>query len=52
MYLRTRESFKSAKKLGPPNRKSTNYKSANHKKDRVRTSQTHKVPHLRKDPQI
>ncbi len=29
-------SFKSAKKLGSANRKSTNYTSANHKKDWVR----------------
>jgi hypothetical protein len=35
-------------KLGSTNRKTTNYKSANHKKDWVRKLQLRKVPHLQK----
>ncbi len=44
VYLRTCGSFKSAKKLGSANRKSTSYESANHKKDWVRKLQMRKSP--------
>ncbi len=40
--------FKSLKKLRSANHKSTNYKSANNKKDWVRNSQIRKMPQLQK----
>jgi hypothetical protein len=43
-YFRTSGSLKSAKNLGSANRKSTNYKSGNHKNI---GSQIRNVPHLR-----
>ncbi len=42
------ELLKSAKKLGPANRKSTNIKPANYTRGWVRKSQIRKVQHLRK----
>ncbi len=48
MYLWACGTFKSTEKLGSADRKSTNYKSANHKTDWVSKSQIRTVPHLQK----